>query len=107
MAPSIVQNVTQTVSDLTLNPVKGKGLVKEPLKSTGSLDSLPHEDLTPAVGTEFSSATQLSALLNSPNVDQLIRDLAILGNPPAPLVVNPWGSISTSGGYLPSTGPRY
>jgi hypothetical protein len=78
MAPSIVQNVTQTVSDLTLNPVKGKGLVKEPLKSTGSLDGFPHEDLTPSTGTEFSSATQLSALLKSPNADQLIRDLAIL-----------------------------
>src|SRR5947207_2114211 len=65
--PSIVQNVIRTVSDLTLNPDKGKGLLKGPLQSTGSLDSFPHEDLTPSTGTEFTSATQLSAILKDPD----------------------------------------
>jgi len=79
MAPSIVQNVTQTVSDLTLNSTNGKTLLKEPLKYSGSLDQFQHEDLTPSTGTEFTSATQLSQLLKAPNADQLIRDLAVLG----------------------------
>jgi len=81
MAPSIVQNVTQTVSDLSLNPLKTKTLIKEPLKYSGSLDQFPHEDLTPALGTEFSTATQLSQLLKADNADELIRDLAILSIP--------------------------
>lgn len=80
MAPSIVQNVTETVSDLSLNPLKTKSLIRVPLKSSGSLDHLPHEDLTPALGTEFTTATQLSQLLKADNADQLIRDLAILSN---------------------------
>ena len=88
MTPSIVQIVTQTVSELPLNGVQGdglpkrtlpsSGLLKEVLTSTGSLDSYPHDDLTPSTGTEFTSGTQLSALLKAPNADQLIRDLAIL-----------------------------
>jgi hypothetical protein len=77
MAPSLVQNVTEAVSDLSIK-TKGKTLLKEPLKSSGSLDQLPHEDLTPATGTEFSSSTQLSQLLKAENADELIRDLAIL-----------------------------
>ena len=81
MAPSIVQNVTQTVSDLSLNPLKAKTLIKEPLKYSGSLDQFPHEHLTPALGTEFSTATQLSQLLKADNADELIRDLAILSIP--------------------------
>jgi hypothetical protein len=81
MAPSVVQNVTQTVSDLSLNPLKAKTLIKEPLKSSGSLDQFPQEDLTPALGTEFSTATQLSQLLKADNADELIRDLAILSIP--------------------------
>jgi hypothetical protein len=87
MVPSIVQTVTETV-DAKSSPkhVNGKAtlndplpkLLKEPLQSTGSLDTFPHDDLTPSTGTEFTSATQLSALLKAPNADQLIRDLAIL-----------------------------
>jgi hypothetical protein len=93
MAPSIVHIAPRATSELSVNPVEGKdidakgwlkdtlrsaGLLKEALRSTGSLDSFPHDDLTPSTGTEFTSATQLSALLKAPNADQLIRDLAIL-----------------------------
>ena len=77
MAPSVVQTVTDAVSDLSLN-AKTKTLVKEPLKYSGSLDQFPHEDLTQHTGTEFSSATQLSQLLKSDRADEFIRDLAIL-----------------------------
>jgi hypothetical protein len=78
MPPSI-ENVTEAVSDLSLKSLKGK-LIKEPLKYGGSLDQFPHEDLTPSTGTEFTLATQLSQLLKAPNADELIRDLAVLGN---------------------------
>jgi hypothetical protein len=80
MPPSIVQNVTETVSTLSLTPGKGKSLLKEPLKYSGSLDQFPYEDLTPSIGTEFSSATQLSQLLQSDDADKFIKDLAILSN---------------------------
>jgi hypothetical protein len=87
MAPSIVQIVDETVAKGSLKHVNDKAtlndplpkLFKEPLQSTRSLDTFPHDDLTPSTGTEFTSATQLSALLKAPNADQLIRDLAILG----------------------------
>jgi len=78
MAPSVVQTVTEAVSDLSLT-TKTKSLVKEPLKYSGSLDQFPHEDLTQHTGTEFSSATQLSQLLKSDKADEFIRDLAVLG----------------------------
>jgi hypothetical protein len=50
-----------------------------PLKLGGSLDKLEKADLTPLIGTEFARGIQLSELLKAPNVDELIRDLAILG----------------------------
>jgi hypothetical protein len=81
MAPSIVTNVTEAVSELSIKGSKGQ-LQKEPLKYSGSLDRFSHEDLTPSTGTEFSSSTQLSQLLSADNADELIRDLAILGTSP-------------------------
>jgi Taurine catabolism dioxygenase TauD, TfdA family len=77
MAPSVVSNVQSGVASLRIDK---KGLIKEPLKDSGNLDSFQHEDLTPAIGTEFTSATQLSKLLKAENSDALIRDLAILSN---------------------------
>ena len=88
MAPSVVQTVTETVSELSLSPLKTKSLVKEPLKYSGSLDQFPHEDLTPALGTEFTSATQLSQLLKADNADELIRDLATLSIPLTIIPIN-------------------
>jgi hypothetical protein len=102
MAPSIVQNVTQTVGDLSLNAVKGKGLIREPLKYSGSLDQFPHEDLTPSTGTEFTTATQLSQLLKTPNADQLIRDLAILSTSHRYSITN--SSLAKSSSHLPQSG---
>jgi hypothetical protein len=87
MAPSIIHNVNPDLTDdgkVLLKDILPKDtlhkaiLLKEPLRSTGSLDGFPHDDLTPSTGTEFTSATQLSTILKAPNADQLIRDLAIL-----------------------------
>ncbi|RDW61676.1 putative alpha-ketoglutarate-dependent sulfonate dioxygenase-2 [Coleophoma crateriformis] len=47
------------------------------LKSTGSLDGFKYDDLTPVIGTEFPELNIVDDLLNSPDADRLIRDLAI------------------------------
>ena len=46
------------------------------LKSSGSLDAFKQEDITPVIGTEFPEA-KLTDLINAPNTDQLLKDLAI------------------------------
>jgi hypothetical protein len=112
MAPSIVQNVTETVdrklkqrvSDTLLKDTLNDSLLKEPLHSTGSLDTFPHDHLTPSTGTEFTSATQLSALLKAPNADQLIRDLAILSTL---LLIIVDDSISKMCRFIPQSGSQY
>jgi hypothetical protein len=38
-----------------------------------------HFDVTPVIGREFSETLQLKDLLDAPNSDELIRDLAVLG----------------------------
>jgi len=45
------------------------------LQSTNSLSKLKSFDLTPSIGTEFDSSTQLSSLLTQPGA---VKDLAIL-----------------------------
>ena len=50
-----------------------------PLQLGSSLESFKKTDVTPQIGTEFERGFQLSDLLNAPNVNDLIRDLAILG----------------------------
>jgi hypothetical protein len=49
---------------------------KKPLKASGALEKLNHFDITPVIGTEFPEAN-LVELLESPNSDELLRDLAI------------------------------
>ncbi|OIW32671.1 putative alpha-ketoglutarate-dependent taurine dioxygenase [Coniochaeta ligniaria NRRL 30616] len=49
---------------------------KEPLKLSGALDHLESFDVTPVIGREYVNAN-LVELLNAPNSDDLIRDLAI------------------------------
>ena len=52
--------------------------VRQPLKSSRSLDGFDRFDVTTVVGTEFNSSVQLSQLLSAPNSDDFIRDLALL-----------------------------
>lgn len=51
---------------------------KEPLVSTGSLDSFTSFEVTPTIGREYPTL-QLSDVMSSPNRDNLVRDLAITG----------------------------
>ncbi len=45
-----------------------------------------HYDVTPAIGREFSKDLQLKDLLDAPNSDELLRDLAVLGEMAKPAV---------------------
>ncbi|ETI26740.1 hypothetical protein G647_10185 [Cladophialophora carrionii CBS 160.54] len=49
---------------------------REPLKASKSLDQFTSIDITPVIGTEFPEA-DLVEWINSPNADELLRDLAI------------------------------
>lgn len=78
MAPSAVDiEVPQSEN----GTVKQKSLTaKQPLKYSGSLDQLKSIDITPVIGTEYPEAN-LVDLINSPNADELLRDLAIKSKP--------------------------
>lgn len=68
MAPSAVE------TEIPVIPTKQ--IHREPLKSLGSLDGFESIDVTPVIGTEYPTAN-LVEWINSPNADDLIRDLAI------------------------------
>jgi hypothetical protein len=74
MAPSIITPLPK--ADYTRVVSKG---AKAPLKSSGSLDQFGKFQVTPVIGTEFKQGVQIVNLLNAPNSDDLIRELAILG----------------------------
>lgn len=69
MAPSAVETTDFPV-------ISSKQDHREPLKSSGSLDKFESIDITPVIGTEYPTAN-LVEWINSPNADELIRDLAI------------------------------
>ncbi|KAJ5370683.1 uncharacterized protein N7496_006775 [Penicillium cataractarum] len=77
---------------LPLRP--GPGSVAEqvqypsPLRFNGALDKFDSEDTTPAIGREFSNVNIVDDLLNAPNSDELIQDLAITSTMPPPSVLN-------------------
>ncbi|KAL4888815.1 alpha-ketoglutarate-dependent sulfonate dioxygenase [Aspergillus ambiguus] len=48
-----------------------------PLKPTGALDKFAFEESTPAIGREFQNVNIVDDILNAPNADDLVRDLAI------------------------------
>lgn len=49
----------------------------EPLKLSGALKHFQQEDTTPVIGTEFLNVNIVDDILNAPNADELLRDLAI------------------------------
>jgi len=80
MAPSAVEIEQQaSVTDLANLKLKASSF-KEPLKSTGSLDKYTSIDITPVIGTEYTQVN-LVELINAPNADELLRDLAIKSTP--------------------------
>lgn len=49
----------------------------QPLQPSGALEQFAYEDITPVIGREFPHLNVVDDLLNSPNADAMIRDLAI------------------------------
>lgn len=50
----------------------------EPLKKSGTLDSIfEFEDITPTIGREYINTRIVEDILNAPNADDLLRDIAI------------------------------
>jgi hypothetical protein len=50
----------------------------EPLKKSGALDAaFKFDDVTPTIGREYLTAQIVEDILNAPNADDLLRDLAI------------------------------
>ncbi|KAL3467001.1 hypothetical protein BJX64DRAFT_249407 [Aspergillus heterothallicus] len=50
--------------------------ISRPLEYSGSLDRYQHQDLTPVIGREYEGL-QVGEILQSPDRDQLIQDLAV------------------------------
>lgn len=91
MAPGIT-------SDIPIHsPPSGKGGASypEPLKLSGALEQFSYEDATPVIGREFHNVNIVDDLMNSPNADELLRDLAIT-SAVAPPVWLPIGTESTN-----------
>lgn len=49
----------------------------KPLQPSGALAKFKYEDTTPEIGREFFNVNIVDQLLNAPNADELLRDLAI------------------------------
>lgn len=64
------------------HPLKDPNATKsrnaEPLKKNGVLDArFGFDDITPTIGREYLTAKIVEDILNSPDADGLLRDLAI------------------------------
>ncbi|KAL2786247.1 hypothetical protein BJX66DRAFT_328694 [Aspergillus keveii] len=69
-----------TVIEETHSPIRGghpdaRPRVSRPLEYSGSLDRYQNQDLTPVIGREYEGL-QVAEILQSPDRDQLIQDLA-------------------------------
>ena len=62
-------------------PLRSKGSNKVGLENNGSLDKFAWDDLTPVIGREFAETNIVVDILNQPNADELLRDLAITSKP--------------------------
>ncbi|KAI9930612.1 hypothetical protein ASPWEDRAFT_153889 [Aspergillus wentii DTO 134E9] len=71
MAPSVA-------TDLPIHSSSNKEHVyPAPLRPSGALDEFAFEETTPAIGREYPTVNIVNDLLNAPNADELVRDLAI------------------------------
>ena len=79
MAPGITLDEPAAVLLPLHNGKNGtKQLYPEPLKLEGTLEGFKYDDSTPAIGREYSDVNIVDDLLNSPNGDERLRDLAII-----------------------------
>lgn len=72
MAPGILTDDLPVRS----NEVNGKTSYPVPIKPSGALDQFTYEDTTPVIGREFLDANIVNDILNAPNAEERLRDLA-------------------------------
>lgn len=73
MAPTATGDVL-SVAELSIKNIARPA----PLELSGALDSFEHDDLTPVIGREFINVNIVDDLLNAPDADDKLRDLAII-----------------------------
>lgn len=99
MAPGILSDLPVRSESGEGNPNANGGYLREPLKLSGALEQFQYEDTTPVIGREFLNVNIVDDLLNSPNADELLRDLAITSTPY--LSVQFFGKVLTHLSSLP------
>lgn len=57
--------------------LQGKQAFPQPIRAQGHLDKFKSEVITPIIGTEFPDVNIVDDILNAPNADDLLRDLAV------------------------------
>lgn len=74
MAPGLLSDHTESTNGVA---EQTKPVTREPLKLSGSLDRYEFDDTTPVIGREFPTLNIVDDILNAPNADELIKDLAV------------------------------
>lgn len=77
MAPVAATLTTETTSLGLSKASANNSFSREPMKLTGILDQFKSIDSTPVIGREYPTI-QIRDLLNAPNSDELLRELAII-----------------------------
>ncbi|KAF2475221.1 taurine catabolism dioxygenase [Lindgomyces ingoldianus] len=72
MAPGVIETSTETQTEVAPKTLK----VSKPLQPSGALERYESFDVTPVIGTEYPTL-KVTELLDAPNADELLRDLAI------------------------------
>jgi hypothetical protein len=62
-------------------PLSVEAKYPEPLQPSGALDKFTFEESTPVIGREYPKVNLVDDIINAPNADELIRDLAITSMP--------------------------
>ncbi len=76
MAPSATAAEAQT--SVPIHPGKTAAVAAtKPVQATGALDSHEHIELTPVIGREYPNLN-LVALLQAPNSEELLKELALI-----------------------------
>jgi hypothetical protein len=97
-----------TIIEETHSPIRGghpdaRPRISRPLEYSGSLGRYQHQDLTPVIGREYEGL-QVAEILQSPDRDQLIQDLAAtsrLNQPLSPMAKTDGISFESRRGLPP------
>ena len=83
MPPSAIEVESQPTTDAVQGVKNGtaprtSGFVREPMRTSGLLDTHRFSECTPIIGREYPDV-QLAELMKSPNAELYLREIAIPG----------------------------